>query len=103
LSGVTFSNLNYLELEIPSNSIIYCDPPYAGTKKYLDSIDYTAFWDWVRKMHKLGHDIFVSEYSAPEDFECIWSKKLTSSISARAGNQTATQSIEKLFKYNGGK
>jgi DNA adenine methylase len=102
LIGVQFGNTSYLDLDVPDNSIIYCDPPYAGTRKYLDSINYDVFWDWVREMSALGHKVFVSEYNAPEDFKCIWSKSLTSSISARSGNQTATQSLEKLFIYDGG-
>ena len=97
LSNVVFSNKSYLDLEVPENSIIYCDPPYKGTRKYLDSIDYEEFWNWVREMSNQGHKVFVSEYTAPNDFECVWSKQTVSSISARSGSQTATQSLEKLF------
>lgn len=97
LGGIILSNNNYLELDIPENSIIYCDPPYAGTRKYLDSIDHSEFWDWARDMSNKGHKVFVSEYAAPDDFMCIWEKELISSISARSGKQKPTKSTEKLF------
>ena len=45
-------------------------------------------------MKKQGHTIFVSEYNAPEDFECVWQKEVTNSM-----NQTKTKKpTEKLFK-----
>lgn len=101
LLGITLFNKSYLDLEVPPNSIIYCDPPYAGTRKYLDTINHEQFWDWVRQMTEKGHQVFVSEYSAPEDFEVVWEKKVVSSISARSGKQEATVSTEKLFTIKG--
>lgn len=97
LSGVVFSNTSYEELDIPLNSIIYCDPPYAGTRKYLTKIDHKHFWDWVRKLSNDGHTVFVSEYSAPDDFTCVWQKQVSSSISANSVNNGTTTSTEKLF------
>ena len=47
----------------------------------------------------VSHDVFISEYNAPSDFECIWSKDAKSSLSANGhigGNKCST---EKLFKY----
>ncbi len=31
IKDVTFTSGNYFEMQIPTDSIIYCDPPYAGT------------------------------------------------------------------------
>jgi DNA adenine methylase len=99
--GVVFENKSYEDLEIPPNSIIYCDPPYAGTRKYLDSIDHEFFWSWVRLLSNSGHTVFVSEYAAPEDFEVVWEKEVKSSISATSGSKGINHSTEKLFKYKG--
>ena len=38
LKGVIFQNKPYYELELPPNSIVYCDPPYEGTTKYANNI-----------------------------------------------------------------
>ena len=71
LRGVVFTCMNYLDLQLPSNSIIYCDPPYMGTTKYKSDFCHKIFWQWCRDMSKLGHTVFISEYSAPDDFKCI--------------------------------
>jgi DNA adenine methylase len=99
--GVKFSNKDYSEIEIPKKSIIYCDIPYQGTKQYSTSknFNYLEFWGWCRKKVGEGHTLFVSEYNAPDDFECVWQKELKSSLSANGvigGNKV---SVEKLFKY----
>lgn len=96
LSGIRLECCSYDELEIPDNSVIYCDPPYQGTTGYKDSFDSAKFWDWVREKAKAGNKVYVSEYNAPDDFKCIWEKELSSSLSS-----VSKKSTEKLFIYNG--
>ncbi len=95
LLGVEFFNKNYWELDIPSNSIIYCDPPYAGTTKYsTNSFDYDKFWNWCNEQINKGHKVFVSEYNAPEGWTCVWEKEVSSSLTKDTGSKKA---IERLF------
>jgi len=96
LQGVILINESYLDLQIPENSLIYCDPPYEGTTKYKNSFNHTEFWDWCRKKAKEGHIIYVSEYNAPNDFKCVWEKKIVSSLTKDTGSKVAT---ERLFLY----
>jgi DNA adenine methylase len=96
LQGVRLVNESYLDLQIPENSLIYCDPPYEGTTKYKDGFNHTEFWDWCRQKAKEGHIIFVSEYNAPNDFKCVWEKKIVSSLTKDTGSKVAT---ERLFLY----
>lgn len=93
LDGVQFTNCCYADMSIPPNSIIYCDPPYAGVKKYKYSIDHENFWAWCRERVAEGHDVFVSEYNAPDDFACIWKREVK--ITPSPGR--VKQAIEKLF------
>jgi DNA adenine methylase len=75
--------------------LIYCDPPYKNTSGYSaagDSFDSKKFWDTVRKWSE-DNIVVVSEYTAPDDFECIWSKQRKESI-ARTKNKWV---VEKLF------
>ena len=58
-------NLSYEQLQLPNNSIIYCDPPYKDTKKYLSNFDHDKFYTWLRNNENL---IFISEYNMPNDF-----------------------------------
>lgn len=79
------------------NAVIYCDPPYQGTTKYAtDSFDYEVFWNWVREISKDNY-VFISEYNAPDDFKCIWSKNVTTSLKVHEHEDRT----EKLFTYKG--
>lgn len=94
LRGVTFTNTSYKHIHAPKGSMIYCDPPYAGTTKYSSNFNHYDFWQWVRKMSS-ENTVFVSEYNAPDDFEAVWEKKVSSSLTKNTGSKT---SIEKLFR-----
>lgn len=101
MQNIILSNLSFDDLQIPANSIVYCDPPYFSTRKYATKIDHNYFWDWVRNLSNNGHQVFVSEYTAPDDFECIWQKETKSSISANGVTGGSHTSIEKLFIKGG--
>lgn len=96
LEGVELHACSYLDIElyIPDNSLIYCDPPYAGTTGYKDKFNSLYFHNWCRRMRLKGHTVFVSEYNMPEDFICVWSKEVTSSLTADTGSKKA---VERLF------
>lgn len=99
LEGVILSCKSYLDLEIPKDTIIYCDPPYASTTKYRDAFDHDQFWEWCRKQSRADHKVFISEYNAPDDFKCIWEKPAKTSFSWHADNLPAKKSVERLFVY----
>ena len=96
IKDIDFICSKYEDLHIPNNSIIYCDSPYQGTKEYdvKEKFDFKRYHDWLREKARDGHTVFVSEYSMPDDFECIWSKEINVSISP---NKTV-KPIEKLFR-----
>ena len=99
LKGAIFVSGDYSDLEIFENSIIYCDIPYKNTKQYSTSknFDHNKFWQWCRNMTLQGHQVFISEYQAPDDFICVWSKEVTNSM-----NTTLTyKPVERLFVYGG--
>jgi len=98
LVNIKFITSSYTNLQIPENSIIYCDPPYANTTKYKDkNFNHEDFWQWCREKAQEGHKVFISEYNAPEDFICVWEKEINSSLTKNTGSK---KGIEKLFKYN---
>lgn len=102
LSGVksaTFTCLDYRDVEIPDGAVVYCDPPYANTTGYtVGQFDTNEFWDYMRQLSKRC-DVYISEESAPDDFECIWSQELTRTLDYNKSNQP--KKVEKLFKYKG--
>ena len=102
LSGVvnaTFTCLDYKDVEIPDGAVVYCDPPYANTTGYtLGQFDTDEFWDYMRQLSKRC-DVYISEESAPDDFECIWSKEKVRTL--EKNDNVGRVKVEKLFKYKG--
>ena len=93
LKGIEFYNVNYWELPIPPDSIIYCDPPYANTTKYKDDFDHEKFWEWCKEKVEEGHSVFVSEYNAPDNWVSVWEKEVTTGLDVL----TSKKDVEKLF------
>lgn len=67
LESLEFSRGDYRDVKLPSECVVYCDPPYRGTAEYLNVFDFNAFDDWCRKTSK-NYPLFISEYSMPSDF-----------------------------------
>ena len=100
LKDITFGVYDYkalIELSHDSSILIYCDPPYQGTKQYANAttFDYNEFWQTMREWSR-RNIVLISEENAPDDFECIWSQEVSRSIKA----QEKSKSVEKLFIYN---
>lgn len=92
---VIYGCKSYEEISI-KGAVIYCDPPYVGTTKYKDDFDHWRYWDWIRDMSR-NNIVFCSEYNAPDDFECIWTKELTTTLD----KASRSKAVERLFKYKG--
>lgn len=74
------------------NSVIYCDPPYEGTTKYIDDIDHMQFFDYCRELSKYNI-VLISEHNAPNDFTPIWSQDIIRTMD----NKSHDRATEKLF------
>lgn len=87
-------NLSYEQVSIPDGALVYCDPPYKNTCKpgMGNDFDHEKFWQWVRELSSRCQ-VFTSEYTAPEDFECV--KEI--SVSLDMGKRE--NRVERLFKY----
>ncbi len=96
LKNVKLHTKSVFDLQTLSvKSTIYCDPPYRDTTKYSGSFDHERFYDWCRQKAKEGHNVYISEYWMPDDFECVWAKEVNSSLTKDTGSKKAT---ERLFK-----
>lgn len=94
LIGIQFGCLDYVDTNPLSGWVIYCDPPYQGTKQYgvSKNFNHDAFWDWVRQ-YSAENTVLVSEYSAPRDFQCIWEQPILRTID----NSKRVETVERLF------
>lgn len=98
LNGITFQCKDFIELDFKEmDSLIYCDPPYLNSKPYkvslLGKFNHRTFWEWVNYQSKFN-PVIISEYNAPKNYVCIWSKDGVKSTLSREKIKTST---EKLF------
>lgn len=66
-SELTTSTVDYREVDIPPDAVIYADPPYAGTSfctPQTKNFDSEAFYDWAESRQQLT---LISEYAMPEE------------------------------------
>lgn len=96
INDVIFVNEDYRDLQIPDRSVIYCDPPYAGTQGYGRSFASGEFWDWCRHQRREGHDVWVSEFAAPDDFVSVWSRERAASLDRNTGGKRSTEHLYRL-------
>lgn len=98
LKDIVFESGDYRKTCDPVNALIYCNPPYQGTKQYANAItfDYEDFWNTIRDWSN-RNIVLISEQNAPDDFKCIWEQEVSRSIKAT----DKSKSTEKLFKYIG--
>ncbi len=103
LKGVELEACSYLDLALPPASLIYCDPPYAGTGRYrcTPKFDSVQFWHWTQDVANAGHTVFVSEFSAPESpaIQEVWAKPTNVSIAAGQAAEHR-KSTERLYRVH---
>lgn len=65
LERLEISGVDYRDLQIPENAVIYCDPPYNCTKDcYGIRFDRRAFLDWANAQ---SAPVIISEYDIEDD------------------------------------
>lgn len=87
-------NTDYRKVEVPENSVIYCDIPYENTQVYgteKQRFSHAEFYEWCAEQHQ---PLFISSYSMPyEQFVCVAEYTHRSTLSATANNKVT----ERLF------
>jgi DNA adenine methylase len=99
MKHVNFAHKDYRELSDVGDSFMYCDPPYYDcTPAYCKGFDHIEFWEWVRDMSRTN-TVLVSEYVAPEDFECVL--EINTNLNIHPAKNDRNQRMERIFKYRG--
>lgn len=102
IKDVNFSCTDYKDLLDNLNltnrrDLIYFDIPYEQTTGYKYKFNHKEFWAIIRRVSNF-HDIYVSSYVAPEDFECVWSLERKTNLNTKEGKSSR---IEKIFNHRG--
>lgn len=84
--------LDYQEVKIKPNSVIYCDIPYENTAKYSSgSFDHKRFYDWANNQKEL---VVISSYDITDDrFICVYCINKNCTLQQGGSNKKK----EKLF------
>ena len=69
LQSIETIKMDYRQVVIPYDSVVYADPPYKGRKSYSVKFDSDLFFDWCRNQN---FPIYISEYDAPKDFKAVF-------------------------------
>lgn len=101
LKDIEFKCCSFDTYKNLSGYVIYCDPPYRETTSYKQkNFDYELFYNWCRVMSK-NNIVLISEYSMPDDFECIWERTTTVSLdSNKITGDSKNIRTERLFVCN---
>ena len=92
LQSLEITNLDYKDMQIEEDSVIYCDPPYLNTNDYKIDFNHNEFYDWCRNQK----NCFISEYKTTINFKLVAEKCKFCSFS----NENRKVTTEKLFTIN---
>lgn len=95
LQGVEFECRSFFDVEPGTwQGVIYCDPPYRGTKRYTTgAFDHAGFWDLCRRWVNTGVRVFVSELECPIDHQVRWSIERTWSVARSVQPKTTRDQL----------
>ena len=86
----SLESLDYEQVILAQNSIVYCDIPYKNSNKYTLPFDYDRFYKWAEKTD----NVFISEYEMPDNFIEVWNCEKRSTMSA---NGKSHGKLERIF------
>ncbi len=81
-------------------SVVYCDPPYAGTDGYASTggqFNNAEFWKAAEKIAEAGIPVYVTEYTAPPGWVSILSFSRPDAAAASVAKRNYAR--EHLFTY----
>lgn len=92
-SLITKSCVDYAEVPIPKDSVIYCDIPYMNTEGYprQGGFDYERFYQWAEQQ---AEPVFISSYwMPPERFDVVAEFDHRCTVAQKANNKVT----ERIF------
>lgn len=85
------TNLDYRQVLIEPNSVIYCDIPYQGTDDYGNTFSHKEFFDWAASQQR---PLFISEYNVSDDRFYLLKEFKHRTAFSNGGNSPV---VEKLY------
>jgi DNA adenine methylase len=98
--NVILSCGSYQDQLIRPDTLVYCDPPYRGTKQYNTVFDFDKFDNWCREISQTNI-VLISEYSMPHDFKLVWASTRTSTLRSSRGSSHQENLYMHVSQYKG--
>ena len=82
LTQLTMTSLDYSQVTIKPNSLVYCDIPYRNTRaKYVTAFDYQRFFDWAANA---DFPVYISEYQIDDPrFKLVYTVEKKTKLSPK--------------------
>ena len=96
---INAQSMDYRLLDIPNNSVVFCDPPYKDSAvKYNNTkFNHEDFYDWCIEKAKYN-DVFVTEYNIEHPcFKLIGEKARQFSLNATGSQGLKTERLYKVI------
>ena len=95
LTPLTMTSLDYSQVTIKPNSLVYCDIPYRNTGKYTVEFDHQRFFDWAANAE---FPVYISEYQIDDSrFKLVYTVDKKTKLSPKGMTKAKP---EKLY-WNG--
>ena len=101
LNYIEFKNLDYKDIKIPTNSIVYCDIPYNNSTSYclkeVGKFNHLDFYTWVLD-NKNNFTCYISEYKENildklSQFQKVWEKDSSKSVRNKSNKLDITTEV----------
>ena len=100
LEGLERLESDYMNVEAPQGSIIYCDIPYKGTDDYSVPFDHEQFYSWACEQK---HPTYISSYEIDDKrFTCIAEIPKRCKLSQTACNKVTERLYRPTNQLGGG-
>lgn len=93
-ANIEFTANDYRECKPDPGDLVYCDPPYFGVSKIRGmEFDSLAFWETMEQWSEVTPHLFISEYWAPDGWQCVWEMKTPGGASSYKRNYEQTERL----------
>lgn len=107
MEDVTFISSAPYDAHDIHGCVVYCDPPYKGTRPYrhLPPFDHSKFWATMDEWASRGNTVFVSEATPPPAagaWEVVWTLDSALTGGTRTGKRMGAfkkKRTERLFRH----
>jgi hypothetical protein len=93
LQQLELTCLDYRQVKIEKNAVIYCDIPYQDTENYGNEFNHKDFFDWANDQK---NPVFISEYEI-KDGRFLLLKEISHRSTFSAGGLKSIPTVERLY------